>query len=496
MYRSMPLAIAIAVLMLAAIAIRGYGLSDPVVTFHATRHYRSALLARACYYDRATQIAPQAKAVADANREMQPAGELPLMEWLACGAYLAVGAEQVAIPRGVAAGSWVIGALPLAWLAVRFSSPAAALIAVALYLFLPYGIVATRNFQPDPLMTLASLVALTAVVRHHASPARPTLLSAAALIAIAGLVKPMSVFLTIPPVLALAWPRGAEGRPRAVRAAVMIVTLGLLPPALYYGYGAVAGTLAQDQMRMRFVPGLIGTGFFWRGLFEQASRVMTLPLLALALAGAACAASAASRAVLLSLFAGYAAFAVAFTYHMPTHDYYHLPYIAVTALGAAALIARIERIANVGRRASFAVATTACIAIALIGTRAAWPHLQDRNAAERARIYAAIGEDAGHDTRVLFLDAEYGYALMYHGQISGDAWPNTDDLAAEALNGAAPIDAPTRFDRDFAAFAPRFFVVTDLASLRASPDLQAMLAHRAHPVRITSRYHVYRFANR
>ena len=30
-----------------------------------------------------------------------------------------------------------------------------------------------------------------------------------------------------------------------------------------------------------------------------------------------------------------------FTYHMPTHDYYHLPYIAVVALGVSMLFARV-----------------------------------------------------------------------------------------------------------------------------------------------------------
>ncbi len=34
-------------------------------------------------------------------------------------------------------------------------------------------------------------------------------------------------------------------------------------------------------------------------------------------------------ALLAALWIGYAAFAFAFTYHMPTHDYYHWPYIAV-----------------------------------------------------------------------------------------------------------------------------------------------------------------------
>ena len=109
------------------------------------------------------------------------------------------------------------------------------------------------------------------------------------------------------------------------------------------------------------------------------------------------------------------------------------------------------------------------------------------------QMYEEIGELAEHDTRALFLDTEYGYALMYHGQISGDSWPNRDDLAAEAIDGRPAVDAETRFARDYADWAPNYFVVTDLASLDASPDLQAMLDRRATPVRITNHYRVYRF---
>ena len=127
------------------------------------------------------------------------------------------------------------------------------------------------------------------------------------------------------------------------------------------------------------------------------------------------------------------------------------------------------------------------------GTAIAWPKMHLDDAAMYAQMYEEIGEAAQHDTRPLFLDTEYGFALMYHGQISGDSWPNVDDLAAEKIDGRPAIDADARFVRDYADWSPNYFVVTDLRSLREEPDLQAMLAKRAIPVRITDRYQVYRF---
>src|SRR6187402_1758272 len=136
--------ILLAMLMITALAIRTPQLAQPIVRFHPTRHYRSAVLARACYYDHAPGIPAWAKAVADANRVMQPAGEPPVMEWLACRAYLALGHENILIPRALAALAWVAGAIPLWSIAVRIASPAGAGLAAAVYLFLPYGVVASR----------------------------------------------------------------------------------------------------------------------------------------------------------------------------------------------------------------------------------------------------------------------------------------------------------------------------------------------------------------
>jgi hypothetical protein len=43
-------ALVLGVLMIAGLAIRMSELDQSIVRFHPTRHYRSAVLARACYY--------------------------------------------------------------------------------------------------------------------------------------------------------------------------------------------------------------------------------------------------------------------------------------------------------------------------------------------------------------------------------------------------------------------------------------------------------------
>ena len=467
--------IVLGLLLLAGVLIRVREIEQPIVRFHPTRHYRSAVLARACYYDLASIVPAWARSVADANRQMQPAGELPVMEWLACGAYLATGRENVAIPRVLAVIIWVSGAVPLWLLARRLASPNPALVAVSLYLFLPYGIVASRNFQPDQLMTVSSLWAILALVRHHDRPTRGRRAAAAALIGAAGVIKPMSVFLTVPVALVLA-------------GGVPIVLAGMVAPGMYYGYSAIAGSLVQDQMRMRFEPHLLTSAFFWQGMGQMVASVHTVPLFVTAVAATSVAPDRLARRVLAALFGGYLAFAVAFTYHMPTHDYYHLPYLAAVALGVAVALSRFTL--------PPAATCAACAVVALIGGITAWPRLPVANAERFARIYEEVGELVEHDTRALFLDTEYGFAMMYHGQVSGDSWPNRDDLAAEAIDGRTPVDAEARFVRDYEAWRPTYFIVTDMTSLAASPDLGALLDRRATPVRFTDLYRIYRFAPR
>ncbi len=482
------------VLMAGGLLIRLHGIGQPLVRFHPTRHYRSAVLARACYYDASRDVPAWARGVADANRAMQPVGEPPFTEWLACASYRLLGREDIRIPRALSALWWVLGAVPIYALALRAATPSAAIVATTLYLYLPYAIEATRSFQPDALMTLCSLAAILGVVRDGERPSASRMILAAAAVGTATLVKPMSVFLTVAAIAGQALARSPV-RGAVTKRLLVFVAIAYAPATIYYGYGAIFGTLARDQMRMRFVPSLLVTSFFWTGWLTQIRRVFGLFVFAIAVAGSALARTRASRALLCALWVGYAAFAVAFTYHMPTHNYYHLPYIAVAALGVAAALERIER--PLARRtppaAMAGLGIAIAPAIAVWGTLQAWPRLTIAGAEAVVARYERIGELTGHSRQVLFLDSEYGYSLMYHGQLSGDSWPNADDLAAETLEGRAPLPAPDRFARDYASFRPDYFVVTDLDSLDAEPDLQRFLTARLSLVEKTPKYQVYRF---
>ena len=406
-----------------AFAVRLHGITDPLVLFHAMRHYRSALIARACFDDHEATTPAWARRVADANRDIQPAGEPPIMEMVACAVDRVRGREDVVMPRAFAAASWVFGALPLWLLAQRLTSRTSALVAIALYLFLPYAIIATRSFQPDALMTMCVLWAVLAAVRWRDRATHRTTFEASALLGVAVLVKPMAIFLVVPAVL--------SARSRTVTSKIRVIAAGLVPATLYYGWAAIFGTLVRDQMSTRFVPALVATSFFWHGWAVQIGRVIGWPWMLVAVAGTWFGPDGDGRRLLAALWIGYAAFAIAFTYHVPTHDYYHLPYVAAAALGVAGVAERLCRLIadRVGHLATQALIWIAVLAIALGGSAVAWPRLTVSRATSLVATYARLGDITHHSTRVLFLDLEYGYPLMYHGQMAGDEWPNTDDLA-------------------------------------------------------------------
>jgi 4-amino-4-deoxy-L-arabinose transferase-like glycosyltransferase len=484
----------VGLLLIAAGAIRFQGLTEPLVAFHPLRHYRSALIARACFYE-ATSSAPEwAVAIAQANRDIQQAGEPPLMEWMACTAYRVIGAEHLAIPRALSTLWWMVAAVAVYRLGRRLVSLRGALFATTLCLFLPYAIVATRTFQPDPLMSACVMWAALALVRWRDRPTRGRFIAAALIAGLALLVKPMSVFLLLPAMWAV-----SRARPLHIRDAGagiwVLAALALIPPGLFYGGSLMFSSLAADQLDTRFVPSLLVTGFFWTGLARQADRVFGVVVVAAALAGSAIAVEPLLRRLLLATWVGYAAFAVAFTYHVPTHDYYHLPFIPIAALAAAAGLERLWM--RLGWPAGVASAATGALGMLVVwqGVTEARPRLRVADAHAIVADYERVGDVTEHSGKVIFLDPDYGYPLMYHAEIAGDAWPGIDDLEAERLDGRPRRSAVDRFDDDYAGIKPRYFVVTDLRSLEAQHDLQALLAARATLVDETSRHRVYRFSS-
>ncbi len=86
------------------------------------------------------------------------------------------------------------------WLGLDSFGAGGALAALTLYLFLPYGVYASRAFQPDPLMTAGMIWALWALLRWQRKPGWGRALAAGALTGLAIYIKLTVIFF-----LAGAW---------------------------------------------------------------------------------------------------------------------------------------------------------------------------------------------------------------------------------------------------------------------------------------------------
>jgi hypothetical protein len=252
----------------------------------------------------------------------------------------------------------------------------------------------------------------------------------------------------------------------------------------------VFGTLAQDQMQTRFVPSLLMTSFFWTGIARQIHAVFGWVTATAAVIGTVVASDKLLRRLLVATWIGYAIFAVVFTYHMATHDYYHLPFVPIAALSVAAGMDRVWSMLRLTSTKPLAATCAICSFVAWQGAVVAAPRLHRQDAAALVADYQRIGDVTHHDGQIVFLDLEYGYPLMYHAEVAGDAWPGSDDLEAERLDGRPTRSASERLDKDYPQ--PRYFVVTDLSSLTAQTDLQALLAARATMIDETPLHRVYR----
>ncbi|HEX2677083.1 MAG TPA: glycosyltransferase family 39 protein [Polyangiales bacterium] len=442
--------IALAVMFGAALALRSVDLGNPRFQFHPTRQYHSAILARAFYARMTDTMSPARKEVAEIAGARAGRFEPPLVEGLVACGYLIVGSEQPAVPRLLSSCFWLIGAWFLFRAARRLISERAAWVALFGFLFLPYGVIASRSFQPDPLMVCLLCASLDAMLVHDELRTRKHLLYASAASALAVLVKPVCVFEIFALFLALFVRRTA---PRDwLRAPDLYVFTGLVlaPTVAFYVPSMLGGGALDTQAKSSFQPGLWHQRMFHSGWRQMLERVFGLPALWAAALGIAVSRGRA-RVALVALGVGYVAYAFAFAYHVMGHDYYQLPAIPVVALAWAAGAERaLELAARFDRRWQLAVLGVCAIAtVALTAQRIvrySLPALRPR-ADERIAMYRKIGKLVGHSSHVIFLSPDgYGGPIQFYGELSGWYWPTVRDSIIAHERGAPKLNPLKRLD--------------------------------------------------
>jgi hypothetical protein len=131
------------------------------------RQYRSALVARAYYFESLPTIPEWRRLAAVTSRERQEPLEPQITERVIAALYGFVGSEDLRIARAVCAVFWMVGAFPLFFLARRLGGASGAVFATAFYVLSPLGVQLSISILPESLMITMMLFSLLAIVRYH-----------------------------------------------------------------------------------------------------------------------------------------------------------------------------------------------------------------------------------------------------------------------------------------------------------------------------------------
>jgi len=457
-----------------ALGIRLFDLTDPPNDFYLVRQYRSMLIARGMYYEHLTTAPEWQRDIAVAQWKGEGLIEPPIMETVVALTYRLTG-EHWWIGRVYVSLFWVLGGLAVLLLAREMMMLEGGLVALAHYLFVYFGIIASRAFQPDPLMVALTAWALFALYRWEMRRTWPMALWAGILTGLAILVKSVAVFPLLGAAAGLVLSRGAFKRSVGDKQVWCVAALAALPTILFYIYGVfIVGTLGS-QFALRFFPDmLLDPGFYARWI-EIAISVVDHWALLIALVGVFLFRTRIQRGMAIGLWIGYLAYGLTFPYYFITHDYYHLPLIPIVSIGlipAADLI--LHQLASQSKswmwRAGFIGILFLGISVKVWDARVT---LVRQDYHHEIAYWQQLGDKIGHSTSVIELSGDYGVRLAYFGWRDGSQWASTADTKLRQLAGQSPPDFASTFAEKTAG--KDIFLITSLPELENQTELQKYL---------------------
>jgi 4-amino-4-deoxy-L-arabinose transferase-like glycosyltransferase len=467
------LSLGLVVLLLGlGLAIRLYDLSDLPLDFHPTRQLLSHLKARGMYFQGQPDVPDWQRKMAIKQWRTRAEVEPEVFERLVAFTYRFTGVNT-SVARVYASLFWILGGVFLFLLAREVGDSEAALIALSYYLFLPYGIVASRSFQPDVLMVMFILIFWWAFVAWTRLETWKWAVIAGIAGGLAIYVKFVAAFFIIG--AAVGWGLGIFGvRLLRNRQVWLITALGIIPAGLYLYDGVVREGFLGRQFSGRFVPELLLSPLNylqWAGMANLAAGGLAI---AVGLLGLLTVRSRGLRWMLAGLWGAYLLFGLFFNYHVATHDYYHLPLIALVALSMVPVAAAIVgELAPKVPRPWVRTAIAAILLYAVFG--ASWDartQLSAVNYRPQAGMWAEIGNRLEHGPNVVALTQDYGSRLAYWGWQNTAAWPYLGDFEYRQVRGGS-LEFTEAFEQ--LTQGNTYFLVTDFVELGRQPELRDRL---------------------
>jgi 4-amino-4-deoxy-L-arabinose transferase-like glycosyltransferase len=353
------------------------------------------------------------------------------------------------------------------------------LLALTFYLLLPYGVFASRSFQPDPLMVMLMLIGWWAAWRWSRQPAWRWALAAGLAGGLAIFVKLTAVFFVAGGFVGAVLSRRSLQQALKMPQVWVMAALTVLPGAAYTFYGVYVAGYLGSEFNGRFFPALLLSPFFYLRWEGKAAVILGHAGLALACLGWLFLRTKESRIFTAGLWAGYLAFGLMFNYHIASHDYYSLPLIPIAALTLGALGGVTVR--GLAEQAQGSAVTRAFVRTSLLfiavmtfwQTRVALLSVDYR---PQAAFWAEVGEAVGHQPSVIAVTQDYGYPLVYWGWQRVSLWP---EVRSEVF-GVRSGSLEERFER--LTSGKQLFLVTDFDELKRQEGLEAYLREH-YPIR-------------
>jgi hypothetical protein len=461
-------------LFILALAIRLYDITDLPFDFHPTRQLYTAVVARGLYYESQPDDPGKKRVLAlDALRREER--EPPSIDGLAALSYKLIGREVLWLPRAMSAIFWVLGGIAVFLLSRQLTSEPGGVAATAVYLFLPYGVIASRSFQPDPLMTALIVFSWWGMYNWMNRAGWRWVFIAGIPAGLAIYFKSLAAFSILGAYLGILMVMGFSKLLRSKQFWLMVV-LTVLPTIGYMIDGFFVTKGLSNLFGLRFFPSLWLQPYFYLQWLGKVQAVATLGFLVLGLIGIFFFKQREDRRFVIGLWLGYIIFGFVFAYYFGTHDYYHLSLVPIVAISIAsvaeALWQRLQEVQS-GRFARIAVGLllTLGLAVNLWNIRTIFHKVDYR---PQQADWEKISEVVGSDTSIIALTQDYGYRLEIFSWINpAGYWPYRGDTRLRELAGIPQPEFATRFADQTRGM--EFFVVTDLEEFAAQTELKEFL---------------------
>ncbi len=460
------------IVFLAGFGIRLLDFTDPPLEFHLTRQLRSALIARQVYLNLLPEVSAEQKEMATTTAALE-VYEPPILETLVGGLYAMLGGENIAIARTVNAIFWTLGGWFLVLLLRKYTHFLALIAGLSLYFYLPFSVIASRSFQPDPWMVTWILATAWCIVLWSENPSWKNAVLTGLVAGMTVLVKGFAGLFVAPILISVVL--CSLGLRKAVRNGQVWVMAGLsaLPMLVYYLLLNPGRSGDFLSFWAGSLSGLIWTSNFYADWLAMLKGLLGLFTVTAALLGTLLAGKP-IKTWLLPLWIGYGLFGLVFPYQFTTHEYYHLALIPIAAAGLVGLFdVLIPSIQKQGLfwRVSLIGLLLAASGYNLYVSRSV---LLSRDYRAEPAAWQQIADAIPNDKNFVDLSSDYGMRLRYFGwRIAKLEWPTAADLNLLSLAGRDDLNTVNYFKEKTAG--ADYFLITAFQELDAQPELKNLL---------------------